>query len=134
MSSFLCLSRISLGSILAKKKKIKSGVDGEKIKSGDGGKEVGYRRRVGGGIQTFLHTKYLIKVNNWNSWIMCEICSKLTIVSSVFIVNFEQLSYIVLLLKTPLFREKFTCGQIPVQNSIIDIRITFIECFPLFLS
>ena len=123
-----------IGVDIVGKKKIRSGVDGEKIKSGDGGIEVGYRRRVGVGIQTFLHTKYLIKVNNWNSWIMCEICSKLTIVSSVFIVNFEQLSHIVLLLKTPLFREKFTCGQIPVQNSNIDIRITFIGCFLLFLS
>ena len=62
---------------------------------------------------------------------MCEICSKLTIVSSVFIVNFEQLLHIVLLLKTPLFREKFTCGQIPVQNSNIDIRITFIGFFAI---
>ena len=63
MSSFLCLSRISLGAILSREKN-QNGVDGEKIKSGDGGIEVGYRRRVGGGNQTFLHTKYLIKVNN----------------------------------------------------------------------
>ena len=50
---------------------------------------------------------YLFKVNNGNTWGMCEICSKLTIKSSerlqrqkrhsdVFIVKFEQISHTVL--------------------------------------
>ena len=48
---------------------------------------------------------YLFKVNNGNTRTMCEICSKLTITipkqnqwrrSGVFIVNFEQISHIVL--------------------------------------
>ena len=48
---------------------------------------------------------YLFKVNNENTGTMCEICSKLTIktpeqchwsCSAVFIVNFEQISRIVL--------------------------------------
>ena len=45
---------------------------------------------------------YLFKVNNENTITVCEICSKLTIKtterSGVFIVNFEQISHIVLLL------------------------------------
>ena len=44
---------------------------------------------------------YMLKVNNRNTWIRCEICSKLTINtpercqcrrSGVFIVNFEHIS------------------------------------------
>ena len=50
---------------------------------------------------------YLFKVNNRNTRIRCEICSKLTIKtperriwhrSSAFIVNFEHISHLVLLL------------------------------------
>ena len=48
---------------------------------------------------------YLLKVNNRNTRIRCEICSKLTIkipegrqwcCSGVFIVNFEHISHLVL--------------------------------------
>ena len=42
---------------------------------------------------------YLLKVNNRNSRTRCEICSKLTIKwrrPSVFIVNFEHISHLVL--------------------------------------
>ena len=42
-----------IGVDIVGKKKIRSGVDGEKIKSGDGGIEVGYRRRVGVGFKPF---------------------------------------------------------------------------------
>ena len=50
---------------------------------------------------------YMLKVNNRNSRIRCEICSKLTIKtperrqrrrSGVFIVNFDHISYLVLAL------------------------------------
>ena len=50
---------------------------------------------------------YLLKVNNRNTRTRCEICSKLTIRTSerhqwrrsgVFIVNFEHISHLVLLL------------------------------------
>ena len=39
---------------------------------------------------------YLFKINNWNIRNRCEICSKLTI--SVFIVNFEHISHLFLVL------------------------------------
>ena len=39
---------------------------------------------------------YLFKVNNWNTKTVCEICSKLAIKKPGFIVNFEQISHIVL--------------------------------------
>ena len=39
---------------------------------------------------------YLLKVNNRNTKRRCEICSKLTIRSGVFIVNFEHISRLVL--------------------------------------
>ena len=51
---------------------------------------------------------YLFKVNNENTITMCEVCSKLTIKtperrqwrhSGLFIVNFEQISYIVLMFR-----------------------------------
>ena len=52
MSLILCLSRIALGAILPKKSFQKWGFQEEKKMRDDriGG---GYRRRVGGGVQTF---------------------------------------------------------------------------------
>ena len=58
-------------------------------------------------IYIHLHTSwyrvdiYLLKVKNWNSIAMCDICLKSTIKtperrSGVVIVNFEQISHIVL--------------------------------------
>ena len=57
-------------------------------------------------LNTSLPTAiYLFRVNDWNIRIMCEICSMLTIKapewrqwrrSGVYIVNFEQISNIVL--------------------------------------
>ena len=53
----------------------------------------------------YLTGIYLFKVNNENTRILCEICSELTIKtperrqwrrSTVFIVNFEQISHILL--------------------------------------
>ena len=55
--------------------------------------------------KTFPAGIYLLKVNNRNTRIRCEICSKLTIKtperrhwrsSGVFIVNFEHISHLVL--------------------------------------
>ena len=46
---------------------------------------------------------YMFKINNKNTWAKCEICSKLTIknsfifhLSGAFIVNFENISHLVL--------------------------------------
>ena len=55
---------------------------------------------------SFQASIYLPKVNNRNTWTLCEICSKLTIKtperhhsphSGIFIVNFEQISHIILM-------------------------------------
>ena len=39
---------------------------------------------------------YLLKVNNSNTRTWCKICSKLTMKTGVFIVNFEHISHLVL--------------------------------------
>ena len=39
---------------------------------------------------------YLLRVNNWGTRTRCEICSKLTIKTRVFIVNFEHISHLAL--------------------------------------
>ena len=46
---------------------------------------------------------YMLKVNNRNTRARCEICSKLTIkiperLSGIFIVNFEHISHLVLVI------------------------------------
>ena len=55
---------------------------------------------------SFPASIYLSKVNNRNTWIMCEICSKLIIKTSerhhsthcnIFIVDFEQISHVILM-------------------------------------
>ena len=56
-------------------------------------------------MHIFPADSYFFKVNNWNTKIICEICSKITVKmrerrqwsrSGVFIVNFEHISHIAL--------------------------------------
>ena len=83
---------------------------------------------------------YLFKVNNGNTRIMYGLCSKLTINtpeqrqwrhSSVFIVNFKQISHNVLVF--PSFTLK---GQIPVKKAafILDVFSKIIYWKPLLIG
>ena len=54
---------------------------------------------------------YLLKVNNRNTRTRCEICSKLTIKTGVFIVNFEHISHLVLVFLLLTLNMQLPAGQ-----------------------
>ena len=49
------------------------------------------------GIIVYPASNYMLKVNNRNTRTRCEICLKLTIKTTVFIVNFEHIFHLILL-------------------------------------
>ena len=69
---------------------------------------------------------YLFKVNNGNSTRACKICLKITIKapeqrqllqSSIFIFNFEQISYIVLYFYCRLWNKEIQAGKASGQHA-----------------
>ena len=74
---------------------------------------------------------YLFKVNNGNTRTMCKICSKLTLITPdlrhwrrfvVFIVNFEQISHIVLTCSLLTLNKLISAGvmtSFPLETNLV---------------
>ena len=87
-----------------------------------------------------LACKYLLKVNNRNTRIRCEICSKLTIKtperrhwcrSSVFNVNFEHISHLVLMFLLLTLNMPLLAGNFPKLYTQIYGKKILQKIFPL---
>ena len=86
-------------------------------------------------LLTFLASMYLFKVSNTNTRKMCEICSELTIKtpewrqwrrSSVFIVNFEQISHVVMVFPLLYWTSKCRLGSDAILEKHICFTVLFV--------
>ena len=84
--------------------------------------------------QIFLVGIYLFKVDKRNIRAMCESCSKLTIKtperhqlcrSGVFIVNFEQISHIILVFPLLTLNKSIPAGILPSKKQVTTFLIYF---------
>ena len=86
-------------------------------------------------LLTFLASMYLFKVSNTHTRKMCEICSELTIKtpewrqwrrSSVFIVNFEQISHVVMVFPLLYWTSKCRLGSDAILEKHIYFTVLFV--------